>query len=241
MPLSHASRLAKDDSNDFYLKESDSDSEEFVNQRIQYLSEFKLYGPQGSFTVVAKGTSSLFNFFKPIKNSTEDEFVIDLTANTNDDDNALAGVKDNNNALDDDNAFANAKDNNNTSADIESNDLSADAKDNNNASAGTENNDSSAGAKDNNNMLANNLKIGFLNNWNIEINSLDFIEPSNYEINDKEIILEEESISDEIQDDDNHNFNRKLQKLEQILSSYNKKQNIYDYLRYQSIHAYFTY
>ncbi|CAI2189051.1 16321_t:CDS:2, partial [Funneliformis geosporum] len=97
---------------------------------------------------------------------------------------------------------------------IESNDSSADVKDNNNASAGTENNDSSAGAKDNDNMLANDLKI----------------EPLNYEINNKEIILKEESISDKIQDDDNHNFNQKLQKLEQILSSYNKKQNIYDYL-----------
>ncbi|CAI2187223.1 19043_t:CDS:2 [Funneliformis geosporum] len=189
------------DSNDFYSEESDSDSEEFVNQRIQYLSEF----------------------------------------NTNDDDNALAGAKDNNNALDDDNAFAGVKDNNNASAGIKSNDSSASAKDNNNVSAGTENNDSSAGAKDNNNILANDLKIGFLNNWNVEINSLYFIEPSIYEINDKKITLEEESISDEIQDDDNHNFNQKLQKLEQILSSYYKKQNVYDYLKYQSIHAYFTY
>ncbi|CAI2187138.1 7711_t:CDS:1, partial [Funneliformis geosporum] len=90
----------------------------------------------------------------------------------------------------------------------------------------TENNNLSADAKDNDNMLANNLKIGFLNNWNVEINSLDFIELLNYEINDKEITLEKESISDKIQHDDNLNFNQKLQKLEQILSNYNKKQNV---------------
>ncbi|CAI2196085.1 14979_t:CDS:1, partial [Funneliformis geosporum] len=88
------------------------------------------------------------------------------------------------------------------------------------------NNNLSADAKDNDNMLANNLKIGFLNNWNVEINSLDFIELLNYEINDKEITLEKESISDKIQHDDNLNFNQKLQKLEQILSNYNKKQNV---------------
>ncbi|CAG8771598.1 16334_t:CDS:2, partial [Funneliformis caledonium] len=62
-------------SDDFYSEDSDSDSEEFLDQRMQCLSEFKL----GSFTVAAKGTSSLFNFFKPMKNLAEDELVVDLT------------------------------------------------------------------------------------------------------------------------------------------------------------------
>ena len=92
-------------SDDFYSEDSDSDSEEFLDQRMQCLSEFKLvwtdtamikqkkasyignsiathyrkYRPQGSFTVAAKGTSSLFNFFKPMKDLAEDEFVVDLT------------------------------------------------------------------------------------------------------------------------------------------------------------------
>ena len=94
------------DSDNFYSENSDSDSDECANQRINCLPEFKLvwtdiaileqkkkaaytgnlsathyrkYGPQGSFTIAAKGTSSLTNFFKPINNSAEDELVIDLT------------------------------------------------------------------------------------------------------------------------------------------------------------------
>ncbi len=93
-------------------------------------------------------------------------------------------------------------------------------------------------------IIKNNLEaeqLSFLDSWNIiEINNLDS-KSSNYKLNEK-IILEskEENTNNETQNND-HNFNQKLQILEQIISNNYKKQNIRDYLRYRFIYVYFKY
>ena len=46
-------------------------------------THYRKYGPKGKFTVAAKETNSLTNFFKPVKSLIEDELVIDLTDNQN--------------------------------------------------------------------------------------------------------------------------------------------------------------
>ncbi|CAG8714932.1 13279_t:CDS:2, partial [Funneliformis mosseae] len=207
-------------SDDFYSEDSDSDSEEFLDQRIQCLSEFKLvwtdtamieqkkapyisnsitthyrkYGPQESFTVVAKVTSSLFNFFKPMKDLAKDKLVVDLTDNNN----ILASIKDNNNALisakDDNNVLVSTKSNNNALVGT---------KDDNNTFVDARDDDSLAGIKDDDLLAKGDSETGFLDNWNVEINSLNLMETLYQEL--------EESVDNDIQNNNDCDFNQKLQ------------------------------
>ncbi|CAG8602751.1 13327_t:CDS:2 [Funneliformis caledonium] len=193
MPLSHASRLVKkrvvkqkhdkmskfklnkrykddnddyfilelSDSDDFYSEDSDSDSEEFLDQRMQCLSEFKL----GSFTIAVKGISSLFNFFKPMKDLAENKLVVDLTDDINDD--ISTDIKDNNNVLadikDDNNALISAKDDNNVLVGTKGNNNAlVGTKDDNNIFADARDDDSSAGIKDDDLLAKGDSETGFL-------------------------------------------------------------------------------
>ncbi|CAG8628539.1 16905_t:CDS:2 [Funneliformis mosseae] len=158
-----------------------------------------------------------------MKNLVEDELVVDLTDNNN----ALVSIKDDNNAL------INAKDDNNVLVGTKGNNNAlVSTKDNNNTFADVRD-DSSASIKDDDLLAKGDSETGILNNWDVEINSLNLMEISCQEL--------EESVDNDIQNNNDCDFNQKLQKLEQIILNNNKKQNVYDYLRYQYIHAYFTY